>query len=194
MAEPARIALYDTTLRDGTQGAGITLSADDKLRIAERLDAFGMDYIEGGWPGSNPKDMEFFERARRKSWRHARITAFGSTRRAGVTPEQDENLQTIIAAGTPSAAIFGKSWDLHVREALHTTLDENLKMIEETVGFLRTKGIEVIYDAEHFFDGWKANPEYALATLSAPPRRAAASVASAYSGLAFQPSKKCSAS
>ncbi len=170
MVGPARIALYDTTLRDGTQGAGITLSADDKIRIAERLDAFGMDYIEGGWPGSNPKDMEFFEQARGRTWRHARIAAFGSTRRAGVTPERDENLQMIIAAGTPAAAIFGKSWDLHVREALRTTLDENLKMIEESVRFVRSQGIEVIYDAEHFFDGWKANPEYALATLAAARR------------------------
>jgi len=170
MAGPARIALYDTTLRDGTQGAGITLSADDKLRIAERLDEFGIDYIEGGWPGSNPKDMEFFERAQDCSWRHARITAFGSTRRAGIAPEQDENLRTIIAARTPAAALVGKSWDLHVREALHTTLDENLRMIEDSVRYLRGQGIEVVYDAEHFFDGWKANPEYALATLQAARR------------------------
>jgi 2-isopropylmalate synthase len=175
MTEPTRVALYDTTLRDGTQGAGITLSADDKLRIAERLDGFGIDYVEGGWPGSNPKDMEFFERARGRTWRHARITAFGSTRRADVAPDQDENLRLILAAGTPAAALFGKSWDLHVREALRTTLDENLRMIEESVRFLGEKEIEVIYDAEHFFDGWKANPEYALATLRAA-RRGGASV------------------
>ena len=162
-----RIALYDTTLRDGTQGAGITLSAQDKLRIAERLDEFGVDYIEGGWPGSNPKDLEFFAQANRRSWRHARITAFGSTRRAGIAAEEDENLRMMLAAGTPAAAVFGKTWDLHVREALRTTLDENLKMIEDSVRYLKRRGIEVVYDAEHFFDGWKANPEYALATLAA---------------------------
>ncbi|TMI82740.1 MAG: citramalate synthase, partial [Bacillati bacterium ANGP1] len=153
-----RIALYDTTLRDGTQGAGITLSAQDKLRIAERLDEFGFDYIEGGWPGSNPKDLEFFAQARSRSWRHARITAFGSTRRAGVSVEQDDNLRMILAAGTPAAAVFGKSWDLHVREALRTSLDENLRMIEDSVRYLKGRGLEVIYDAEHYFDGWKANP------------------------------------
>ena len=170
MSDAPRISLYDTTLRDGTQGAGITLSADDKIRIAERLDEFGIDYIEGGWPGSNPKDMEFFARARRRTWRHARITAFGSTRRAGVGADRDENLNMILAAGTPAAAVFGKSWDLHVREALHTTLEENLEMIEDSVRYLRGRGIEVVYDAEHFFDGWKANPAYALETLRAARR------------------------
>ena len=169
MAKP-RIALYDTTLRDGTQGAGITLSAQDKLRIAERLDEFGIDYIEGGWPGSNPKDLEFFEQARSRHWRHARITAFGSTRRAGVPVDRDENLQMILAAGTPAGTLVGKSWDLHVREALRTSLDENLRMIEESVGYLKARGIEVVYDAEHYFDGWKASPEYALATLAAARR------------------------
>ena len=172
----ARIALYDTTLRDGTQGAGITLSADDKLRIAEHLDAFGVDYIEGGWPGSNPKDMEFFERARGRAWQHARLTAFGSTRRPGIPPERDENLNLILAAGTPAAALFGKSWDLHVREALHTTPGENLAMIEDSVRYLRSRGLEVVYDAEHFFDGWKANPEHALATLRAAERAGASVV------------------
>jgi 2-isopropylmalate synthase len=170
MADAPRISLYDTTLRDGTQGAGITLSADDKIRIAERLDEFGIDYIEGGWPGSNPKDMEFFARARRRTWRRARITAFGSTRRAGVPADRDENLMTILAAGTPAAALFGKSWDLHVREALHTTFEENLEMIEDSVRYLRARGVEVVYDAEHFFDGWKANPAYALETLRAARR------------------------
>ena len=176
MPDAKRIALYDTTLRDGTQGAGITLSADDKLRIAEHLDAFGIDYVEGGWPGSNPKDMEFFERARGRTWRHARLTAFGSTRRPGISPERDENLALILAAGTPAAALFGKSWDLHVREALRTTPDENLAMIEDSVRYLRSRGIEVVYDAEHFFDGWKANPEYALATLRAAERAGASVV------------------
>ncbi|HKX19282.1 MAG TPA: citramalate synthase [bacterium] len=173
MPNGRHIALYDTTLRDGTQGAGITLSADDKLRIAEHLDAFGLDYIEGGWPGSNPKDMEFFERARGRAWRHARLTAFGSTRRPGIAPDDDENLNLILAAGTPAAALFGKSWDLHVREALHTTLDENLAMIGDSVRYLRSRGLEVVYDAEHFFDGWKANPDYALATLRAAERAGA---------------------
>jgi len=176
MPNAKRIAVYDTTLRDGTQGAGITLSADDKLRIAEHLDAFGVDYIEGGWPGSNPKDMEFFERARGRTWRHARLTAFGSTRRPGIPPERDENLNLILAAGTPAAALFGKSWDLHVREALRTTPDENLAMIEDSVRFVRSRGVEVVYDAEHFFDGWKANPEYALATLRAAERAGASVV------------------
>jgi 2-isopropylmalate synthase len=176
MPNAKRIALYDTTLRDGTQGAGITLSAGDKLRIAAHLDAFGIDYIEGGWPGSNPKDMEFFERARGRTWRHARLTAFGSTRRPGIPPERDENLTLILAAGTPAAALFGKSWDLHVREALRTTPDENLAMIEDSVRHLRLRGLEVVYDAEHFFDGWKANPEYALATLRAAERAGASVV------------------
>jgi 2-isopropylmalate synthase len=165
-----RIALYDTTLRDGTQGAGITLSAADKLRIAERLDEFGVDYIEGGWPGSNPRDLEFFEQARRHSWRHAKVTAFGSTRRAGTPADRDENLRVMLAAGTPAVAVFGKSWDLHVREALRTTLDENLRMIEDSVRFLKHRGVEVVYDAEHYFDGWKATPAYALATLTAAHR------------------------
>ncbi|HYM68545.1 MAG TPA: citramalate synthase [bacterium] len=176
MPHPARIALYDTTLRDGTQGAGITLSAEDKLRIAERLDEFGIDYIEGGWPGSNPRDLEFFERARARTWRHARLTAFGSTRRAGIAPEEDENLRLIVAARTPVAALFGKSWDLHVREALRTTPEENLRMIEDSVRFLRDRGLEVVYDAEHYFDGWKAHPEYALATIVAARRGGAAVV------------------
>jgi len=176
MAPPTRIAIYDTTLRDGTQGAGIALSADDKLRIAARLDEFGIDYIEGGWPGSNPKDLEFFERARGRTWRHARLAAFGSTRRAGIPPEQDENLRLIVAAQTSVATLVGKSWDLHVREALRTTPDENLRMIEDSVRFLAGTGSEVVYDAEHFFDGWKANPEYALATLRAARRGGAAVV------------------
>ena len=174
MGVTRRISLYDTTLRDGTQGAGITLSAEDKIRIAERLDEFGIDYAEGGWPGSNPKDMEFFAQARRRTWRHVRITAFGSTRRPGIPADRDENLNTILAAATPAAAVFGKSWDLHVREALHTTLEENLQMIEDSVRYLGTRGVEVIYDAEHFFDGWKAAPGYALETLRAAGRGGAA--------------------
>lgn len=166
--QPTKVILYDTTLRDGTQGEGIALSADDKLRIARRLDEFGMDYIEGGWPGSNPKDIEFFERAQRElDLQHARLTAFGSTCKAGFEPADDEQVQLLIRANTPAVTIFGKTWDLHVTEVLRTTLDENLRMIRETVRYLKSHGKEVVYDAEHFFDGYRANPEYALSTLKA---------------------------
>ena len=162
------ITLYDTTLRDGTQGEGVSLSCDDKLRIARRLDEFGADYIEGGWPGSNPKDMEFFERAQHElELKHARIAAFGSTCRAGVDPADDPQVQLLIQANTPVVTIFGKTWDLHVTEVLRTSMEENLRMIRATVQFLKQHGKEVVYDAEHFFDGYKANPEYALATLQA---------------------------
>jgi 2-isopropylmalate synthase len=162
------IQLYDTTLRDGTQGEGISLSCDDKLRIARRLDEFGMQYIEGGWPGSNPKDMEFFERAHTElDLRQARIAAFGSTCKADTDPADDAQVQLLIDAATPAVTIFGKTWDLHVTEVLRTTLEENLRMIRETVRYLKVQGKEVIYDAEHFFDGYRANPEYALSTLKA---------------------------
>ena len=163
-----QIQLYDTTLRDGTQGEGISLSCDDKLRIARRLDDFGMQYIEGGWPGSNPKDMEFFERARHElNLRQARIAAFGSTCKADTHPADDPQVQLLIDAATPAVTIFGKTWDLHVTEVLRTSLEENLRMIRETVRYLKSQGKEVIYDAEHFFDGYRANPEYALSTLKA---------------------------
>ncbi len=162
------VTLYDTTLRDGTQGEGIALSCDDKLKIARRLDEFGMAYIEGGWPGSNPKDMEFFERAQRElHLRHAKIAAFGSTCKANTDPADDAQVQLLIDAQTPVITIFGKTWDLHVTEVLRTTLEENLRMIGETVRYLKQQGKEVVYDAEHFFDGYRANPEYALATLKA---------------------------
>jgi len=163
-----KITLYDTTLRDGTQGEGVSLSCDDKLKIARRLDEFGMDYIEGGWPGSNPKDMEFFERAQTElDLKHAKIAAFGSTCRAEVDPIDDPQIQLLLQANTPVITIFGKSWDLHVTEVLRTTLEENLRMIRESVRCLKAHNREVIYDAEHFFDGYRANPEYALATLQA---------------------------
>lgn len=162
-----RIAVYDTTLRDGTQRAGLSLSCQDKLRVAERLDGFGVSYIEGGWPGSNPKDAEFFERVRDLELHHAKIAAFGSTCRVDVAPEDDANLQALVAAQTPVCTIFGKSWTLHVTEVLRTSLDENLRLIRTSVGFLKAQGREVIYDAEHFFDGYAADPEYALATLDA---------------------------
>ncbi|MBO8141689.1 MAG: citramalate synthase [Firmicutes bacterium] len=161
------IELFDTTLRDGTQGEGVSFSADDKVRIARRLDRFGIHYIEGGWPGSNPKDAEFFQRMREVALENAQLTAFGSTRRAGVAPEDDGNLQAILASGVRVASIFGKSWDFHVTNALGTTLEENLAMIGDSVGYLRANGLEVIYDAEHFFDGYKRNRAYALETLQA---------------------------
>ncbi|HMN27020.1 MAG TPA: citramalate synthase [Caldilineaceae bacterium] len=163
-----QIQLYDTTLRDGTQGEGVSLSCDDKLRIARKLDEFGVHYIEGGWPGSNPKDMEFFERAQNElDLKRARIAAFGSTCRAGSDPADDPQVRLLIDSQAPVIAVFGKSWDLHVNEVLRTTLEENLRMIGETVRYLVTEGREVVYDAEHFFDGYRANPEYALATLKA---------------------------
>ena len=161
------ITLYDTTLRDRTQGEGLSFSVDDKLKIACRLDEFGLHYIEGGWPGSNPKDMAFFARARDLPLRQAVITAFGSTRRAGRAVEEDDNIRSLVEAGTRAVAIFGKSWDLHVHRVLNTSLDENLRMIAESVGYLKAQGREVIYDAEHFFDGYRANPTYALRTLAA---------------------------
>ncbi|MDR7543098.1 MAG: citramalate synthase [Armatimonadota bacterium] len=162
-----RIAVYDTTLRDGTQAAGVAFSVEDKVRIARRMDEMGFDYIEGGWPGSNPKDLAFFEQVRALPWRHTRIAAFGSTRRAGGRADDDANLRLLLGVGTPTVTIFGKSWDLHVRTALRTTLEENLAMIRESVAYLRAAGREVIYDAEHFFDGLRANRDYALATLQA---------------------------
>jgi 2-isopropylmalate synthase len=162
-----RIFVYDTTLRDGSQGEHVALSLEDKLRIARKLDDFGIDYIEGGWPGSNPKDSEFFSRARDVSFKHARLSAFGSTRRAGVEASADEGLRLLIEAQTPAVTLFGKSWDLHVREALRTTLEENLAMIRSSVAFIKDQGREVLYDAEHFFDGYRADPDYALATLAA---------------------------
>jgi len=162
---PRLIKIYDTTLRDGTQGEGVAFSMEDKVRIAQRLDALGVHYIEGGWPGSNPKDLRFFKRVQDAVFKTAKVTAFGATRRPGVRPEEDGNLQALVEAGPPVVTIFGKSWDFHVTTALGTTLEENLAMIGESVGFLRKHFEEVIYDAEHFFDGFKRNREYALRTL-----------------------------
>ncbi len=162
-----RIEIYDTTLRDGTQGTGFSLTSADKVAVAKRLDAFGVDVIEGGWPGSNPKDVAFFELMKGVKLAHARLAAFGSTRRKGVKAERDTNLTALLLAETPIVTIFGKSWPLHVTEALGATLAENLEMIEDSVAFLRAQGREVFYDAEHFFDGYRADPEYALATLQA---------------------------
>ena len=164
------IYLYDTSLRDGTQREGISLSLDDKLKIAQRLDAFGMDYIEGGWPGSNPKDVEFFRRAPSLGLSHARLAAFGSTRRKNSRPADDANILALLGAETPVVTLVGKSWELHVVDVLETTLDENRAMIEDSVAYCKSQGKEVIYDAEHFFDGYKANSGYALATLEAAAR------------------------
>ena len=161
------VVLYDTTLRDGTQGENITLSLADKLRVARMLDEYGMPYIEGGWPGSNPKDIEFFAAARKMPWATARLAAFGSTRHRSNRPGDDPNLRELVAAETPVVTIFGKSWLLHVIEVLGATPAENLDMIADSVGFVVERGREVVYDAEHFFDGYRADPAYALATLRA---------------------------
>ncbi len=161
------VVLYDTTLRDGTQGENITLSLADKLRIARMLDEYGMPYIEGGWPGSNPKDIEFFKAARGMTWQTAKLAAFGSTRHRANRPEDDPNLRELVAAETPVVTIFGKSWLLHVTEVLGATPEENLDMISESVRFIVERGRESVYDAEHFFDGYKADREYALSTLRA---------------------------
>ena len=166
MAREQRVQVYDTTLRDGTQQVGISLSLRDKLQLLERFDAFGVDYVEGGWPGSNRKDLEFFAEAQRTHLR-CRLTAFGSTRRAGVPVAEDLNVRCLLEAGTAAVTIFGKSWTLHVREALGTTPEENLAMIADTVAHLKGQGREVLYDAEHFFDGVAEDPGYALATIDA---------------------------
>ncbi|MCB1512342.1 MAG: citramalate synthase, partial [Hyphomicrobiaceae bacterium] len=163
----SQIFIYDTTLRDGTQREGISLSLDDKLKIARKLDEFGVHYIEGGWPGSNPKDVEFFRRAPSLELKNAKITAFGSTRRKNSACEGDANIQALIEAGTAVVTIVGKSWDLHVTDVLETTMDENLAMISDSVAYCKAQDKEVIYDAEHFFDGYKANPDYTLQTLLA---------------------------
>lgn len=163
----AAILLYDTTLRDGTQREDLSLSLEDKLTIAKRLADFGMHYIECGWPGSNPKDAAFFERAARLRLGPAKLAAFGSTRRKDSRCEQDANLQALVAAGTPVVTLVGKSWDYHVREVLATTPEENLAMIRDSVAWMKQQGREVVFDAEHFYDGFLADPAYALATLRA---------------------------
>lgn len=165
--QPTLVEVFDTTLRDGGQTEGISYSVDDKLRIARKLDELGVAFIEGGWPGSNPKDALFFEQARKEKWRHAKIVAFGATRRAKLKPQDDPSVRALVDAGTEVCAIFGKSSVLQVEEVLRTTLEENLKMIEETVSYLREQGKRVIYDAEHFFDGFDRNPDYALQAIGA---------------------------
>ena len=162
-----RIHTFDTTLRDGTQGEAVSLSVDDKLLIAAKLDEFGIDYIEGGWPGSNPKDKEFFSRARELTLTHAKLTAFGATRLARNPVHQDQSVLALVEANTPVVSVFGKTWDFHVRRALGISLEENLELIADTVRFLKDHGKEVVYDAEHFFDGYVADADYALRTLEA---------------------------
>jgi 2-isopropylmalate synthase len=165
-AQPA-LYIYDTTLRDGAQREGLSLSIEDKLRIAQRLDALGIPFIEGGWPGANPKDVQFFWRLQEVSLTQAQVTAFCSTRRPGKTAAEDSMLQPVLAAGTAWITLFGKSWDLHVTAGLQTTPGENLAMVDDTIRYFRGQGRQVIYDAEHWFDGYKANPDYALQTLAA---------------------------
>jgi len=161
------IAIYDTTLRDGTQGEKINFSAEEKIKIAKKVDSIGIHYIEGGWPGSNPKDASFFKLARNITFKQARLAAFGSTRKPNTPPEEDENLKTLLQSEAPVVTIFGKSWDLHVEQVMSNTLEENLAMIHDSIAYLRSQGREVIYDAEHFFDGYKNNPAYATKTLEA---------------------------
>ena len=172
----SRITIYDTTLRDGSQTEGISFTVNDKVKIVEKLDKLGVHYIEGGWPGSNPKDRDFFELIKDKKLKNAAIAAFGSTRRAKVAAADDANLQELVKSQAPTLTIFGKSWDLHVTDVIRTTLEENLKMIYDSVEFLKKKKREVFYDAEHFFDGYKRNPEYAVRTITAAQDAGAACV------------------
>ena len=161
------VTIYDTTLRDGTQGTGISFSILDKIRVAQKLDSFGVDFIEGGWPGSNPRDAAFFAEAAKLTWKNARIAAFGSTRRGSMAVEADAQVRVLLEAQTPIVTIVGKTWLLHVTEVLNVTAEENLSMIADTVAHLKKHGREVFYDAEHFFDSYKDNPEYSLKTLRA---------------------------
>src|SRR3954469_4054216 len=172
----AEIAIYDTTLRDGAQREGISLAVTDKLRIAEQLDALGGAFVEGGWPGSNPKDAELFRRALDIKWRHTTLTAFGATRKAGIGPEDDANLSALLDSGARACTIFGKTSLNHVQQVLRTTPDENLAMIEDSVKFLVSEGRRVIYDAEHFFDGAREDLAYAIATLEAAERGGAEAI------------------
>lgn len=176
MSTQPTIHIFDTTLRDGTQAEGISFPVPTKIRIAEKLDQFGVDYIEGGWPGSNPRDMSFFEAVKEMHFKHAKMVAFGSTRRAKNAVEDDPQVQLLIDAQTPVVSIFGKSWLLHVNEVLRVSPEDNLAMIEDTVRYLKAAGKELIYDAEHFFDGYRNDPDYALATLEAAIRGGADNV------------------
>ncbi len=168
-----KIELYDTTLRDGAQSEGVSFSVADKLKICARLDGLGVDFIEGGWPGANPKDMEFFKKARRLKLGSCELVAFGSTCRANARASSDTVLKGLLSAGTRYITIFGKSWDLHVKDVFKVSLDENVRMISDSVSYLKSKGKKVFYDAEHFFDGYKGNRDYALKTLKAAERAGA---------------------
>ncbi len=167
------IQLYDTTLRDGAQQEGISFSAEDKLKIAQKLDALGIDFVEGGWPGSNPKDTEFFTRAQNLNLSHATLVAFGSTRRVGHIADEDANLQALSGAKTKVVTIVGKAWDKQVTQVLETTLEENLSMITDSISYLKSNGLRVFFDAEHFFDGYKTNPEYSLAIVTSAAKAGA---------------------
>ncbi len=172
-----KIKIFDSTLRDGAQGEGISFTVQDKIRILQLLDEFGVQYIEAGNPGSNPKDIEFFQRAANLELKQAKLTAFGSTRRKEISPDQDTQVMSLLSANTQAVAIFGKCWDLHVTEIIKTTLEENLAMIEDTIRFFVEKGKEVTFDAEHFFDGYKANPTYAIKALQAAEKGGASYLA-----------------
>lgn len=167
MTDRGRIYIYDTTLRDGAQAEGVSFSGSGRMRLARKLDEFGVDYIEGGFPGSNHGDMEFFKAMQKESLSHSKLVAFGSTRRAGAKVDQDKFIAGLLDAGTQAVTVFGKAWDLHVRDVLNTTNEENLAMIYDTVSYLKKNGKEVFFDAEHFFDGYRENPEYALEALLA---------------------------
>lgn len=171
-----KVTLYDTTLRDGAQTEGISFSVTDKIRIAQKLDALGVHYIEGGWPGANPKDMEFFKKVKRSSLKNSQVVAFGSTRRAKTKATYDSVLRALLTADTKVITIFGKSWDLHVKDVFKVPLDENLKMISDSIKYLKSKGKKVFYDAEHFFDGYVHNPEYAKQTILAAQEAGASAV------------------
>ena len=174
MPDGSKIEIFDTTLRDGSQLEGISLTVEDKLRIAEQLDWLGVDWIEGGWPGANPKDEEFFRRAvTGLKLTTATLVAFGSTRRAAGRVDDDPTLRNLVAAGTPAVCIVGKTWDYHVIEALQTSLDEGVAMVGDSVEYLRGHGRNVMFDAEHFFDGYKRNPEFALRVLEAAATKGA---------------------
>ena len=162
-----KIEIFDSTLRDGAQGEGISFSVQDKLNIVKALDEFGVTYIEAGNPGSNPKDLAFFEQVHSLKLNSAKLCAFGSTARAGIPVEDDKNVQSLLSANTPAIAIYGKSWDLHVTKILKISLEENIAIVKDTISFFKSKGKELIFDAEHFFDGYKANPDYAIEVLSA---------------------------
>jgi 2-isopropylmalate synthase len=169
----SRVFVYDTTLRDGSQGEGVNFSLQDKLLITKKLDELGIDFIEGGYPLSNPKDFEYFREVKKLALKHAQVAAFGMTRRKNAKPEDDVCLKALLDAETPIVTIVGKTWDLHVTEVLGTTLDENLRMIADSVAYCKAAGRRVFYDAEHFFDGYKHNFDYALATIEAAAKAGA---------------------